>query len=141
MVPRRMHAAQRLPDVPFEIFADTTVFETEFTLSEADLREYEDLLGLPPGHHDAGAPAWALCTFEPLYSALGGRVAQGTIHARRSVSINALVPINVPLAVRVDADVAESDERRRVILRTRFVHGATSVAETIDTFLWGATAS
>lgn len=126
---------QEFDDVPFAALEPGRELRTTYPVTAELVAEYDRLVGAEPSTH---ARPWVFSTFRPMFSALGGRMEQGSIHTRQRVVVHGPVPIGAVLDVVVRVTGAtERNGRRHVDLEIEYAHEGAPVATTTGTFLWG----
>jgi acyl dehydratase len=131
-------------DIPFDRLCEGEVFRATYDVSPALVAGYAALVTgssdepAPGGGERGIAPPWVFCTFLPMFDAMNGRMAQGSIHARQSVHVRRPVAIGSRLDVEVTVERAVvRDERQRVVIVTAFWdHGELACTATA-TYFWG----
>lgn len=131
---------QEFADIPFAALREGEVHRTNYRLTSELVAEYRRLAGLPPG---PGVPSVVFCTFLPVYRAMGGRMEQGSVHARNGVAHDgpARVGDELDVAVTVAAARERADGRRTVVLETAYTRAGQPVCTVSSTILWGFTAT
>ncbi len=108
---------------------------TTYHVSAELVADYDRLVGAEPS---ATVRPWVFSTFRPMFSALGGRMEQGSIHTRQRVVVHGPVPVGAVLDVVVRVTGAtDRNGRRHVDLEIEYVHDGVPVCTTTGTFLWG----
>jgi hypothetical protein len=129
--------AQEFADIPFAQVERGSVHRTTYPLTPELVASYDRLVGAPPGER-AVVPPWLYCTFLPVYRAMGGRMAQGSIHARQQVE--QLGEARVGDVLEVTVTVTEAGLRKgrpTVVLETEYARDGMVIARAISTLLWG----
>jgi hypothetical protein len=129
--------AQEFADIPFAQVEQGSVHRTTYPLTPELVASYDRLVGAPPGER-AVVPPWLYCTFQPVYRAMGGRMAQGSIHARQQVE--QLGEARVGDVLEVTVTVTEAGLRKgrpTVVLETEYARDGMVIARAISTLLWG----
>jgi acyl dehydratase len=128
--------AQDFSDIAFEDFERGDVFHTTHHLDPAAVAEYDRLVGAPDAR--ATVPPWVYCTALPMFRAMDGRMEQGSIHARQTMTVHG--PATVGATLDVEVRVAEKYERagrRHVVLEMVFSDAGRPVCTSTGSFLWG----
>jgi hypothetical protein len=134
-------------DIPFDRLRDGDTFRATYDISPELVAEYAALItdgsdgsdGEAPDPDERGiAPPWVFCTFLPMFEAMDGRMAQGSIHARQSVQIHRPVAIGTRLDVEITVELAfVRGDRQRVVIVNAYRAGGELVCTTTATYLWG----
>ncbi len=127
---------QEFDDVPFDALEPGRELRTTYHVSAELVAEYDRLIGAD--RPSTTVRPWVFSTFRPMFSALGGRMEQGSIHTRQRVVVHGPVPVGAVLDVVVRVSGAtERKGRRYVDLEIEYAHEGAPVATTTGTFLWG----
>lgn len=127
---------QEFDDVPFAALEPGRELRTTYHVSAELVAGYDRLVGAD--RPSETVRPWMFSTFRPMFSALGGRMEQGSIHTRQRVVVHAPVPVGAVLDVVVRvAGATERKGRRHVDLEIIYSHHGAPVATTTGTFLWG----
>jgi acyl dehydratase len=128
--------AQDFSDVAFEDFDCGDVFHTTHHLDPAVVAEYDRLVGAPSSR--APVSPWAYCTFLPMFRAMDGRMEQGSIHARQTMTVHGQAAVGATLDVEVRvAEKYERAGRRHVVLEIVFSDAERPVCTSAGTYLCG----
>ncbi|HZZ46149.1 MAG TPA: hypothetical protein VFE65_04635 [Pseudonocardia sp.] len=131
--------AQEFPDITFAQLEPGSVFRSTLTLAAELVGTYDRLVGAPPGERTV-VPTWVYCTFRPVYQAMGGRMEQGSIHARQQIEHVADARVGDVLDVQVTVTTAEVLKgRQTVVLSTEFTRDGAVLCRVRSTILWGYT--
>jgi hypothetical protein len=134
--------AQEFADIPFARLVPGSVHHTRYALTADLLAAYDQLVGADPASAAPdGArrvPPYLYCTFLPVYSALGGRMEQGSVHARQRVEQRGPAYLGDILDVAVTVATAELRAGRpTVVLDTEYARRGVVVCRATATILWG----
>ena len=128
---------QEFADIPFAQLERGSVHRTTYPLTPELVASYDRLVGAPPGER-AVVPPWLYCTFLPVYRAMGGRMAQGSIHARQQVEQLGEARVGDVLDVAVTVtEAALRKGRPTVVLDTEYARNGVMLARATSTLLWG----
>jgi hypothetical protein len=127
---------QEFREIAYEDFERDDVFRATYDLAPSLVAEYDRLIGSSGGRGDV--PPWVFCTFLPMFRGMGGRMEQGSIHTRQSMTVfrSAATGAKLDVEIRV-ADKYERAGRRHVVLEIVFSDGHGPVCTSTGTFLWG----
>lgn len=132
--------AQEFVDIPFTQLRPGATHRTEYTVTPELVATYDRLLDIPPGARNI-VPPWLYCTFLPVYRALGGRMAQGSIHVRQRVEQLGQARVGDVLDVTVTvAEAAMRKGRPNVVLEVEYGRDGAALARVMSTLLWGGVA-
>ena len=127
---------QEFDDVRFSDLEPGRELRTTYQVSAELVAEYDRLVGAE--RPSTTVRPWVFSTFRPMFSGLGGRMEQGSIHTRQRVVVHGSVPVGAVLDVVVRVTGAtERDGRRHVDLEIEYSHRGSAVCTTTGTFLWG----
>jgi hypothetical protein len=131
--------AQEFADIPFGRLERGSVHRASYPLGPELVAAYDRLVGGSPGDRIV-VPPWLYCTFLPIYHAIGGRMEQGSIHARQQVEQFAEARVGDVLDVTVTvAEAAMRKGRPTVVLDTEYARDGAMVCRVVSTILWGYT--
>jgi len=134
--------------IAFDDLREGEAFRTTYEVSVELVARYSTIAadrvvaGITDAAHQTDtAPPWVFCTFLPMFDAMDGRMAQGSVHARQSVRIDRAVAIGTRLDVEVVVERAfVRDGRERVVIATRYSDDGVLVCTATATYLWGVAA-
>jgi len=134
--------AQEFADIPFARLVPGSVHRTRYALTTDLVDAYDRLVGVAPARGALGdarvVPPYLYCTFHPVYRALGGRMEQGSVHARQRVEQRGPAYIGDVLDVTVTVATAElQKDRPTVVLDTEYARDGVLVCRATATILWG----
>ena len=128
---------QEFADIPFARLRSGSVHRTTYALTPELVAAYDRLVGAPRAG-GATVPPWLYCTFLPIYRAMGGRMEQGSVHAKQSVEQLGSARVGDVLDVTVTVtEAAVRKDRPTVVLDTEFTRDGVMVCRTVATILWG----
>ncbi|MHA6796935.1 hypothetical protein ACVGVM_25995 [Pseudonocardia bannensis] len=129
--------AQEFADIPFASLVPGSVHRTTYPLTPDLVADYDRLVGAPAGRRTV-VPPWLYCTFLPIYRAMGGRMEQGSVHARQQVSQHGEARVGDVLDVAVTVTEATLRKGRpTVVLDTVYAREDDVVCCVTSTILWG----
>lgn len=129
--------AQEFADIPFAQLEPGSVYRTTYPLTPELVASYDRLVDAPPGER-AVVPPWVYCTFLPIYRAMGGRMEQGSVHARQQVEQFGAARVGDVLSVAVTVtEAAMRRGRSTVVLDTEYARDGDVVCRVRSTLLWG----
>lgn len=102
----------------------------EVVLAFAAATGYETSSGeVPPG---------ILSIYRPLWEALGGRAAEGTVHLRQSVAFHTPLTVGDKLDFHVSVqDIYQKKERDYVVFQVLVKKAERLMCEQLITYIWG----
>jgi hypothetical protein len=128
---------QEFADIPFARLRSGSVHRTTYPLTPELVAAYDRLVGAPRAEA-AAVPPWLYCTFLPIYRALGGRMEQGSVHAKQSVEQLGAARVGDVLDVTVTvAEAAVRKDRPTVVLHTEYARDGVVLCRVRSTILWG----
>lgn len=135
----------RWRDIPFDELEPGVARYSFYALDPATVAHIEGVLDpshRPPPGIGAGVPPLVYTSFLPMFRALGGRMAQGTIHTHQSITVHSpAARVGDVLDAEVTVVSAEADgDRRRVDVQTVLTHQGRAVCTTRSRYLWGFSA-
>jgi hypothetical protein len=132
--------AQEFADITYAELIPGAVFHSTYPLT-AELVDTYNRLVAAPASDPSVVPPWVYCTFRPVYQAMGGRMEQGSVHARQQVEHLGDARIGDVLDVQVTVTTAELRKgRQTVVLTTEFSREASVLCRITSTILWGYSA-
>lgn len=136
--PKVSHVRRIRPDfrdLPFDELLPGVTARTDVVLTEEVVGEYVRLGG---GVASDVVPPSVYCTFLPMFSAMGGRMEQGTVHVGHRIDAVRAVRVGTTLTAEVAVtEAVEERDRRRVVVETRFLDGDAVVCTSTGTYFWG----
>jgi hypothetical protein len=129
--------AQEFADITYAELKPGSVFCSTYPLTAELVDTYDRLVGAPQGTRTV-VPPWAFCTFRPVYQAMGGRMEQGSVHARQQIEHIDDARVGDVLDVQVTVTTAEVRKgRQTVVLTTEFSRAGSLLCRVASTILWG----
>jgi hypothetical protein len=128
---------QEFADIPFTRLRSGSVHRTTYPLTPELMAAYDRLVGAPPAGGTT-VPPWLYCTFLPIYRAMGGRMEQGSVHAKQSVEQLGAARVGDVLDVTVTVtEAGMRKDRPTVVLDTEYARDGTVLCRVRSTILWG----
>lgn len=135
---------QRYRDIPIDELACGARHRSTQRFNQATIDEFARSLGrVPHEASDDHVPAWAFTSLDPVFSALGGRMPQGSVHFEHdSELVEPAVPLGADLEVLVEVrELGERKGRPWVVLRVTYTQPSGGLVYSCDDkYLWGFTA-
>jgi hypothetical protein len=132
--------AQEFADIPFAQLVQRSVHRTIYPVTPELVASYDRLVGAPSGDR-AVVPPWLYCTFRPIYRAMGGRMAQGSVQVRQQVEQSGEARVGDVLTVAVTVlEAAVRKGQPTVVLDTEYVRDGVLLCRVTSTLLWGGAA-
>jgi len=128
---------QEFADIPVDRLEPGSVHRTTYPLTRELVAAYDRLVGAPPAGGTT-VPPWLYCTFLPIYRAMGGRMEQGSVHAKQLVEQLGAARVGDVLDVTVTVTEAGiRKDRPTVVLDTEYARDGTVLCRMRSTILWG----
>lgn len=128
---------QEFADISFAKLEPGSVHRASYALTPELVATYDQLVGAPQGGRTV-VPPWLYCTFLPIYHAMGGRMEQGSVHARQHVEQLGEARVGDVLDVTVTvSEAALRKNRPTVVLHTEYARNGAVLCRVTSTILWG----
>lgn len=134
------HAGVDYADVAFETLDPRRVYRSTYRLAPEVVERYCAIAGVEPDGELA--PPWVFCSFRPIYDALGGRFAQGSVHIRQQTRMSGRVRVGAELDVELTvAEKYVRNDRNYAVLEATFSADGAPRCVSRLTVLWGYAAA
>lgn len=133
-------------EIPYDSIAEGDVYRASYALTPELVGAYDELVGTdardgraaaPPAPGDP-VPPWVYSAMAPLYDALGGRYAQGTVHLKHRMETYAVAHVGDVLDVELRVTGKHVRKgRERAVMEMDLLRDGTLICRVTSTFLWG----